>query len=337
MNSGIILEEVHAGGVKELRRLNSGELILGREPDDGLALGHTAISREHGIIQRVRAHWFYKDFGSTNGSWVNGEKCPPDVWFIIRPRDYIQLADVVLRVVPEDEAAGGQESSSLVIFCDGKQTDEFPLPSFGRALVIGGSESDLDIRGDIYDKPSLVVERRGDKICAYNVAREYPLRKNGEEVVETVDLTDRDRLHVAEYEVVLHDPASAVQQNVTKKVTSDSDGGVSLKSWGDDNATPDLAAGGSAPSPSARPMVNPQFGKAPEESPEDPSFDETAAIDPNYMTSTLGKIDGHPSTRFGVEDHGGYNFSSHEDKIIFFVGFVLLLVLMLLVIWWVLV
>lgn len=338
--NGIILEEVHSDGVREVARVDSGELTLGREPDNttekpGVALGHTAISREHGVIMRARNHWFYKDLGSTNGSWINGKKCEPDRWGLIRSKDYIQLADVAVRIRSQSDTQAPNMSSSLIIFRDGVFADEFPIPSFGRALVVGGSESDLDIRGDIYEKPSLVVERRGENVCCYNVAKEYPLTNNGETVSETVTLIDRDLIRLCEYDVIVNDSASSISPDVMQQADGGGQIPSMLKSWGE-GARPDLADQASEPAGAAsRPLVNPSFGKKVDD--DDMSYSETASIDQDYVNEALGTIDGHPSARFTPEDPGAYHFSSHEDKIILFVGFILFLVLMVLVVWWVLV
>ena len=47
-------------------------LTLGRSRDNGLVLGDSRVSRQHGRLQARRGTLVYTDLGSTNGSRVNG-------------------------------------------------------------------------------------------------------------------------------------------------------------------------------------------------------------------------------------------------------------------------
>ncbi len=342
MSKGLVLEEVGSSGIQELGRLEGGETVIGREPDQGLAIDHGAISREHGSFLRVRNHWFYKDLGSTNGSWINGNAVIQGIWQLVRPNDYIQLADLAVRL----RSASGEgvattltglpatNGRSLIIFSEDRFIDEFPIPEFGRALVVGGSQGDLDIRGDVYENPSLVVERRGDSVCAYDVAKEYSLKVNGEEVEETSALKDRDTIELCEYMILFNDPPSVVGAAAGAGAMGTGAQGTltSLKDWGEEQG-PDLVA--AEPVQPIQP-VSTSFGRS-FESPDEMDLAETISMDPNQMSSAYGS----PPGRYEQYPYGDpsqqYGRSSLEDKVIILLGVVLFLVLALLVVWYVLV
>lgn len=48
--------------------------IIGRSSSVDVTVADTGVSRKHLQIQRSGAHWFARDLGSTNGSYVDGEQ-----------------------------------------------------------------------------------------------------------------------------------------------------------------------------------------------------------------------------------------------------------------------
>ena len=252
MTRELVLEEMGPHGKRVVARLQSGETIIGREPDEGIQIGHTAISRNHGVFVRFRNHWFYKDLGSTNGSWINSNAVPHEVWQLVRPGDYLQLADVGITLSSDDQTqqAGGVTGfpalggRSLLVFSNNEFHDEYPVPEYGRAIVIGGSGADLEIPGDIFEEPALVVERRGDKVVCYQVSKSLSASVNGQPLEETVTLSDRDSASVSDFTVVFNEPEGVSQFSPSPgapagavPVAPQATGGV--KDWGDEG-TPDL-------------------------------------------------------------------------------------------------
>ncbi|MBI3724179.1 FHA domain-containing protein [bacterium] len=50
------------------------ELRIGRSADNDVQIDNLALSRHHAAIERAGGAFIFKDFGSTNGSFVNGDK-----------------------------------------------------------------------------------------------------------------------------------------------------------------------------------------------------------------------------------------------------------------------
>ena len=352
MSRSLVLESVGDDGVRPIATLTQGETVIGREPEHGIAIDFGAISREHGQFLRVRNHWFYKDLGSTNGSWLNGDALPPNEWRLVRSNDYLQLADKAVRIRESDEATAGAlemgfqrgGGRSLIVFSDGGFSDEFPIPEFGRALVVGGAQGDIEIRGDLFENPGLVVERRSQGVCAFAVELQQGTMINGKELDATEELNDRDVLKVKEHLVIYNDPPVLSSGGLGAGFHSGTGGDAGLKSWGSEAApTPEInpASGGQMdsydiPPPGSsepkRPTLSSQFGRV-----EDIEIgnDETVAIESGQFQDAYRGADHHPSTRYSYEDTNEYSFSSTEDRITIMVGIFLLILLFVLVIWWV--
>ncbi|MFJ9624598.1 DUF1707 and FHA domain-containing protein [Streptomyces sp. NPDC101181] len=49
-------------------------LLVGRDPANGLRLNHETVSRLHAELTARNGRWVLRDLGSTNGTWVNGQR-----------------------------------------------------------------------------------------------------------------------------------------------------------------------------------------------------------------------------------------------------------------------
>lgn len=331
----LILEELRSEGKTEIGRLQEGEIVVGREPTEGITINNGAISRNHGVFARIREHWFYKDLESTNGSWHNGSKLRGNQWRLIRSGDIVQMADTAIRVTTDDDrrsetlvglsSIGGR---SLVVFSKGDFINEFPVPEYGRALVIGGSKADLPLEADLAELPSLVVERRGDNICAFRLAKEARVLVNEQELGDLVNLADGDEVRVGDYQIMMNDPTALQRrERSVDRLTGSGEplvAGGGNRGWLNDSDSGELTR--------TRSTVRIPFGQM--NLPADDT-DGTISIDTHELEE--GRYDRHPSMRFTYEEPSGSGWGSLEDKVIIVVGLLLILALMFLVLWWVLV
>ncbi len=339
-------------GAVPIGKIESGEAFIGREPGTatGITVDNTAISRQHGLFVRGRNCWVFRDLGSTNGSWLNGKPLKAGQWKIVRSGDVLQLADSALNLVEERGpgfAAPGSTSNvggrALIVFSGGNFQDEYPIPEYGRALVVGGSRSDLPLDGDLAELPTLVVERRGEGICAFGLAKDQKVYINENEMNDVVPLKDGDDIQVGQYSILYSDPtgqrAGAAQQPPLFAGERPSAGASvgpveqttrlsGVRGWANtEGAAP---SDGMLTGAKTQPRLN--FGQ---QDYADPNAEETIAIDPNDSRLRGLGYDRHPSTRYVEEGRQGVSLEAVEDKVILIIGFVLLLALLGLVLWWV--
>lgn len=69
-------------------------LLIGRLPDNHLALNHASVSRRHARISVTQKGVFLEDMGSQNGSTVNGT--PVQGTVPVRPGDILRIGHVPL-------------------------------------------------------------------------------------------------------------------------------------------------------------------------------------------------------------------------------------------------
>ncbi len=325
MGENYIIEEIREDGLVQVARLEGDYVVVGREPDrGGIALESAAISRRHGVLARYGSHWLYRDLESTNGSWVNGTRLPANRWRLVRPGDLLQLADLALQITALD-AAGQKKSSSLLarmgsrsllVFANEAFAGEFPVPEYGRALVIGGANPDLELEGDLFEQASLIAERRGDDVVVYNVAKEFPIILNGSQIGGVEKLKDGDEVMIQNYIIIYNDPSGS---QVPSSADTALETATVVRGWDDADGEADASA-------SLRGARKPIFGQRP---PEDES-DETFAMEVGQVGSLRGMRGG------GLHDEAKkeYSLTSLEDKVMLTIGFTLLLALAVLALLW---
>ena len=67
--------EVQAGSGVDVVGLDADAVTVGRSPDNALALGgDDVVSRRHAVFERSTFGWSVRDTGSSNGTFVNGDR-----------------------------------------------------------------------------------------------------------------------------------------------------------------------------------------------------------------------------------------------------------------------
>jgi hypothetical protein len=331
------------GTLSPLGVVESAEVFIGREPGDGgLTVDNSAVSRQHGLFFCGREQWLFKDLGSTNGTWHNGVKVKSEGWRIVRDGDLLQLADSVLRITEKSSGSFGSQNTSLggralIVFAKGEFAKEVSVPEYGRALVVGGSRADLALDGDLAELPTLVIERRGERICAFGLAHEQKVQINDREMAELVALKDSDEIRVGQYTILFSDPSSSERRvqgavpgtpqrdpgSIAKAVEQTSKL-TSVREWG--NGESDSLNAGKVQS-------RMPFGQI-----EDTGkLEETQSIDPRSFGHNTARYDRRPGQVYDEDDQSrGVSLEALEDKVILIIGGLLVVTLLVLVVWWVL-
>src|SRR3954465_5222637 len=92
-----------------------GPLLVGRSAldEDGRLGGDREISRRHGRIARdAEGRLTVEDFGSSNGTFVNGE--PVDGLRTLRPGDEVRMGATVMEVAVPSPAAAAPAAELVV-------------------------------------------------------------------------------------------------------------------------------------------------------------------------------------------------------------------------------
>ena len=72
------------------RHLSGDRLVIGRSPlSDVVLTADAQVSGTHAVLERIADHWFVRDVGSRNGTYVNGEQVREPVW--LRAGDELRI------------------------------------------------------------------------------------------------------------------------------------------------------------------------------------------------------------------------------------------------------
>ncbi|MHB8277099.1 MAG: trypsin-like peptidase domain-containing protein [Candidatus Humimicrobiaceae bacterium] len=84
---------------------------IGREFDNNIVLQDTKSSRNHLVIVKQENIYKVRDLNSTNGTFINGNKINPNVFYNLSPSDIIRVGDTVLRI----EEKGSNKKKNLIL------------------------------------------------------------------------------------------------------------------------------------------------------------------------------------------------------------------------------
>jgi hypothetical protein len=75
------------------------ETRLGTEMDNDLILGDQFVSRHHARLRWDGAIWWIEDLGSSNGTMVNGQICPPRNPQPVKSGASLKIGDMILELM----------------------------------------------------------------------------------------------------------------------------------------------------------------------------------------------------------------------------------------------
>ena len=157
--------------LRTLKGLNPGQIlplvgntiVLGRNPDCGIVLEVSAVSRQHAQIHRIDNQFYVEDLNSRNGTFVNDR--PVEGKRLLRENDRVQICDMVFAFhhgppggdPPEPEARDTGEMSALLVD-DGRNTSGSTIMS--KLNVASGSTGiRLSVRPEMKLKALIEIGR----------------------------------------------------------------------------------------------------------------------------------------------------------------------------------
>jgi pSer/pThr/pTyr-binding forkhead associated (FHA) protein len=73
-DASIVLAHLKAEHNSEIFSLAADLMSVGSSPECNIVLNDPAVSRRHAMLRNVGGCWLVQDLGSTNGTWINGER-----------------------------------------------------------------------------------------------------------------------------------------------------------------------------------------------------------------------------------------------------------------------
>lgn len=150
---------VTVGTGRRIALPDEGELILGRfDPDIGLSpdidlsfedRGAPSVSRRHARLTASRGTHFIEDLGSSNDTWINGQRLRLGHRIQLAPGDHLLIGNCRLKytLIPEQlllPGGSGIRAFLLVLATDHR----FDLPASGQCIV-GRADPELRFSPDV--------------------------------------------------------------------------------------------------------------------------------------------------------------------------------------------
>lgn len=78
---------------------------IGRGADNDVSLPEQGVSRHHARLERCPQGWLLTDLGSTNGTYVNGQRMREHEAYLLRPGDGVSIGGSLLLVQQAESAS----------------------------------------------------------------------------------------------------------------------------------------------------------------------------------------------------------------------------------------
>jgi phosphoserine phosphatase RsbU/P len=141
-------------------RLERERYELGRADSNALSFPDVqGLSRNHLVFERDGSNWTVRDAGSTNGSFVNGDRLLAPR--ILRPNDQVTAGQLTI-IFSEGSRVAPQSSTKTVIFIE--RPDRATMPAV-EATLQGVLGSDQEIRGNSHMKALIDA---GRELCGHS-------------------------------------------------------------------------------------------------------------------------------------------------------------------------
>lgn len=133
----LTIQLVDGDGKRPFKRIKKGTYRLGRDAECELQIDNSSVSRIHGLLCVAGALWYFKDLGSTNGSWINEKEVEVDQVYPVLSGDFLQVADVLFKLSYDGSSYEGK--FIVAIFEGADLKGEYQLQR-GEIQLVGGAE-----------------------------------------------------------------------------------------------------------------------------------------------------------------------------------------------------
>jgi len=123
--------------------LEGDQLIIGRDASNNVAINDAEISRKHSRLSFQGGKYVLEDLGSTNGTFVNGQRLAGPV--VLKPGDVVSLGEQIvlmydaINMDPGATIASPRQLERMIPPPVQSPTPPMPVPAYSPAPVYSGA------------------------------------------------------------------------------------------------------------------------------------------------------------------------------------------------------
>lgn len=152
--------EVWGAEGPRLISLESDRVTVGKDPSNDVDIkGDKAVSRLHAVLERFGAGWAVRDLGSSNGTYVNGERILGE--HVLRHADEIRVG--ATRLVFRDQAAEYTRTERAAPPPDLTRREREVLLALCRPVLSGA----------MFTKPASIKEMAAELFVTENAVKQH--------------------------------------------------------------------------------------------------------------------------------------------------------------------
>ncbi|QPC83464.1 FHA domain-containing protein [Phototrophicus methaneseepsis] len=199
--------------------LSEDTIHIGRGRKNEIIIHDNEVSREHCRLVRVLDDYELHDLGSTNGTYVNGQRIDSRAW-LLSSRQIIELGDsITLEYVPSEDVSATRgmvaldaEASFYLVIKRPPPLKARILPLRESSITVGrATDNDISINVPEMSRHHLRLVRRGSVYIAEDLNSTNGTVLNGVKLTEQHALEGGDTLQIGESLSIIftEDPAHA--------------------------------------------------------------------------------------------------------------------------------
>jgi pSer/pThr/pTyr-binding forkhead associated (FHA) protein len=212
---------------REVEVGDAAVIRLGRRADLELPLPFAALSAVHARVRRQGGGWVVEDAGSTNGTWLGGERLASGDPRPLAPGAELRLGNVrvrfegegaspgapegtgtIARRLVDDLFGGGAGTAPSVRVVEGAGAGRLALVHAGRAYVVGRSEAcALPLPVDEVSREHAALVRDAAGVVVRDLGSKNGVSVGGARVVGERRLADGELVRVGTVTLAFEDPA----------------------------------------------------------------------------------------------------------------------------------
>jgi pSer/pThr/pTyr-binding forkhead associated (FHA) protein len=206
------------------------QIRIGRRADLELPLPFAVLSGVHARLSRgsTDGEWAIEDLGSTNGTWVEGERLAPGARRLVASGTELRLGTLRLRFegaasatpsaagtatiarrLVDDLFGDAPESAPTIRVVAGAPATALRLVTEGRAYVVGRAETcALALPSDAVSREHASFVRRAESVVVRDLGSKNGVLVGGTRITGEHALTDGDTITIGPITLTLEDPVS---------------------------------------------------------------------------------------------------------------------------------